>query len=1254
MTPKPSEPADSEDEVEAGTAGSPEATPPEALPPKPETLPPQIGAARAKTRKRRRRLGCLGFLLALAGGTFLGRGPILGHIATSALPGILAEQLGRPVTLEKVEFQRESDGWRIVVRALRVLESPGNDPPLLIAREIGVQLPSLFSLTKALDPEAGIQGVTIDGATYRHPQTTPSEAEPEGPLIPEIVLPSELPAVPFSVRATDLRVIWGEIEAHGSLELQPETLQLELPEVVGVTGLTGLALTAQVDSKGLRDIATQLEPEGTKVAGEVVASGAGDWKGRLGPVGFTLPTVSGNALEVRCSSFSLSEALTLLKRFLPADYPELEGRGNLTLQLQDGVARVSGTSQVAFGSIQVAGKIDGETIDLRLATEDLQLGQILQPYLSGNVAIDAITQTRATVVLPTREPTLQNLQVTGNLRTENGFLAVHGERLALHGLSLNADWKPGTPGAAPLKATLRCGLAQGSIEARGTGSWDDFQGSVAIKNFDLGAVLTAVLPETSEVRAICEGDLELTGSLKNPYVAGSLQSPDGWVTQAGETYPFRNLRARGYWQGPTLVVHEATCFPLEEDHPARVELHLQNGDIESFLAELKVNEGTLTATHVPYAEPPTFRVAADRFDVGVLTSVLLPALEELSLSASGTAEVTLGESLRAKIDVSAPTGHVDYEGQTLALQDFKLEGDWDGRRLTLNQASLATDDGSLSLDATVRPAASDPSEDDKSNNDPSLVDPEVVAHVVRANLRLGDGALEVQGSTSPSHLDLDVTFSSFDVGEIGRRLRPEFESFLVLDGGLRVVGLATDPIISGKVTAAKASFRYDNFPAQFEEIHLAGRYDSTGLHLNETHLRTLDGVLNARGTAAILPEQRWALALDYQDFNLARLHDQLTFLREIDGRLDGQVRITGALAEPRVLLAGSLRDGNAAIEGWDRLRDVSARFTFVDRRADLFDISATNGGGQLRGKGFVQLNESGGVERFETKLDLERVLLTRSSDLFVRGSGAIEVSGTVENPALTGQLEVTRGLYNRNYYPRISGGSSVPFDLFTVEDGFGSRLRLDVGLRLSGGFLIDNNRIEIAPHGSLRLLGTGRAPFLTGQISATDGKLQLPHLRLQIGFAELEFPVDNPYRPRLSLQGEGNIRDRTIRLVVTGSLEAPEISFSSDPELPEEEVLALVATGRFADELSSEKAEQVAAIELARLYAPEVFEWLFGRSSGDSLLDAVEVGVESARDQDESDRITVRVKVTDHLAILGERDKRGDVNLDLELFWWIP
>lgn len=111
--------------------------------------------------------------------------------------------------------------------------------------------------------------------------------------------------------------------------------------------------------------------------------------------------------------------------------------------------------------------------------------------------------------------------------------------------------------------------------------------------------------------------------------------------------------------------------------------------------------------------------------------------------------------------------------------------------------------------------------------------------------------------------------------------------------------------------------------------------------------------------------------------------------------------------------------------------------------------------------------------------------------------------------------------------------------------------------------------------GSLRLLGTTQNLIPQGQFDLIRGRLDILGKRLALSEGYLQ--AQGSFDPYLHLVTRTQSADTEVIIAVDGQASAPEISFSSVPELPEDEVLSQLLFGRSLTKISAFQAVQLAS-----------------------------------------------------------------------------
>jgi len=592
-------------------------------------------------------------------------------------------------------------------------------------------------------------------------------------------------------------------------------------------------------------------------------------------------------------------------------------------------------------------------------------------------------------------------------------------------------------------------------------------------------------------------------------------------------------------------------------------------------------------------------------------SCTLPAQEEEDLEFSLHVQSYVSSELLASLGVDS----IDL---IPALHALRLDGSGQGNRWNA-LGKLQTEVGELDLEATVEPFESRR---------------HLTAEVSAIELPLGLIATPWLGNLQPHALgDLELWF--------------EWED------GPPVIGGSFDLTDAHIDFGGEQPLAIDRW-ATLLNLELGGM-----IEVGASVLELPDGLVLFEGGIPVSPRQEWSGEVSARDLDLESLAEvfDLSGLRGVRGDLDLQGSVLGTFGDPRISFEGRLRDGEFAPQGWERIREIDADLVWNGATIEAQRLSARIGGGTVQGDGQIRLGADG-IEQFDSLLNFDSVRLIRTGSMRIRGKGELRFSGTPAEPTVAGQIAVVRGIYDQDIHPSLSvssGRTNLPFDLFRFPDGFLSRLGFDVSLDLLGNFEVRNNRVKVAPFGVLHLGGSGFQPVLTGAITASSGELLLPRITFEIQNVEVRFPEDDPFHPRVEFSGRGMTRGIEINARADGDLFSPEVTFSSSPSYPEEDLLLLVATGRLRSQIESSDMGVIAATELARLYGPQVWGSIFGTDGeGGGLFDRVEVGARSSDETGVLDTVTVEFKINDWISLLAEQDSDGESTADLQFFWWFP
>jgi autotransporter translocation and assembly factor TamB len=168
-------------------------------------------------------------------------------------------------------------------------------------------------------------------------------------------------------------------------------------------------------------------------------------------------------------------------------------------------------------------------------------------------------------------------------------------------------------------------------------------------------------------------------------------------------------------------------------------------------------------------------------------------------------------------------------------------------------------------------------------------------------------------------------------------------------------------------------------------------------------------------------------------------------------------------------------------------------------------------------------------------------------------------------------------------------------------------------------------------------------PALQGLVRLENVEATLPFSRLEITRGFLYFDPSDSFNPKIDLQGKSLIRDYTVHVYVYGTSLSPEALFSSEPPLPQEEIVSLLATGVTRGELTGNN--NVLAGRAAMLLVQQLYRKVFkkGQAPGsNSGFDRLQVDIAQVDPRTGQQTATARFKVNDRFVLVGDLGVGGD------------
>jgi translocation and assembly module TamB len=601
----------------------------------------------------------------------------------------------------------------------------------------------------------------------------------------------------------------------------------------------------------------------------------------------------------------------------------------------------------------------------------------------------------------------------------------------------------------------------------------------------------------------------------------------------------------------------------------------------------------------------------------------------------------------AKIGTSGDTSSFDLQA-SLSQFDARLTSTGSVVQ-TVDQTtvSIATLDATSSL---ARVALQSPSTIIMSG-DRSTISPTTLA--------IDDGSLMIGGAFG-TVLDLDVVLKSLPLNLINA-LQPGAGATGTLSGEAKVFGEAANPQVSYTLNGEGVSAKQlTGAGIGALGISASGNYADGTVELETFKANNRQSVkLSAAGRIPLSGDGLDVQASGTLPLSLAEqaLVDRGTSLT---GRVRFDVSVKGSLESPRPTGLVTLENG-AVTDPLSNLKLVNIGLVggLDNNRITISRSSASlSGGGQVTISGSVGL-DAGYPANIAINLDKARY--TDGQIFNTQLDGALRISGLLlRDPTLAGTINVGRTeitvpesfasgselLSVKHVHPdRMAAQTLARLRRVTPKARPTSRpsiVRLDLTINADNQIFVRGRGLDAELGGRIKISGPVNNPSPTGRFDLRRGRLIILGQRFDL--SEGSITLSGDLDPVLYLLAKTDASGLDAYIRVSGPASDIKVSFYSNPELPEDEVLAQIIFGRALGDLSPSQIVSLAAVaaELAGGSGPGVAEKI-RRGTGLDNLDLVE-------DSDGETAVKAGKYVSDRVYLgvqAGSKSQQATINLDV-------
>lgn len=310
----------------------------------------------------------------------------------------------------------------------------------------------------------------------------------------------------------------------------------------------------------------------------------------------------------------------------------------------------------------------------------------------------------------------------------------------------------------------------------------------------------------------------------------------------------------------------------------------------------------------------------------------------------------------------------------------------------------------------------------------------------------------------------------------------------------------------------------------------------------------------------------------------------------LSGALDARIDVGGDIAQPAISGAVTVKDGvYENLEYGTRLTKLNAAFTARGTDQAALKLTASDGDdGTVAMDGNLRFGKGTEAEKAitgEGKLVLNNARLLREDALKARASGTItlalppqgesKVSGTIRidevRADITGLMPPSIPFIE---VVEINGKQVTPPE--PAKPSMLNTIALDITVNMPNRVYVAGRGLDSEWQGDFHITGSLGAPKPSGKLTVVRGAAELIGKTFVLKSGSVVMDSEVKGGARVDLAAEYTSDDLVVKVTATGPAAKPELTWSSTPSLPRDEILSRLFFGKSSPHLSAFEALQLA------------------------------------------------------------------------------
>lgn len=387
---------------------------------------------------------------------------------------------------------------------------------------------------------------------------------------------------------------------------------------------------------------------------------------------------------------------------------------------------------------------------------------------------------------------------------------------------------------------------------------------------------------------------------------------------------------------------------------------------------------------------------------------------------------------------------------------------------------------------------------------------------------------------------------------------------------------------------------------------------------------------------------------------------------------------TGSLRQPS--FSGQIDVQNLSMRYGDvplPIAGLNGVIVLKGNRATIESLKSESGQSSIQLSGYATV---GSVLRFDLRAQLQHLRLEYPTDFTTLLSGELNLTGSSQAGQLTGEITVGQMFVSEDFnlvnWLGSIGSSVEEAPSESPSSSIASRIHMDIHVATSPEVRLSSRTLSFVAAMDTNLRGTLSHPVATGNIHIRQGEALIAGNRYTINRGDITMTSPFQTNPVLDVEATTRVARYNLTIDVTGPMDRTKLAYRSDPPLPNEEILSLLALGYAPQQalMSSSGSQPFGTVGASALLSQALSSQVSGRVQrifgvsriridpnllGPATAGGARITIEERLARDltitystntaaaQQRDIRLRWDISDRISLIGERDINGVFGIEV-------